>query len=255
MLIASGLKLAELVTSCRAYLSPQTPTHRQLASARKQGQRWRAVRKWQRSSAGGHHYSGAKKVRRRSLGRALSWPRVLGLQRLDSVIVSIFVFLHLIWQIVQSGAFCNDTQSRPRIIRKHDQSKISPKDAQLTQGTWPANTTSQSVSLFAIDQGQRLSESTSKTTNKVTINISWFWPPNHCFQWGFDGFWSFNHIHKMLFSPYTIAFNGFSMVFGSLNHWLQQSCTIGGGTTRCFDGSFTSNFHWHCFWTFLNELL
>ena len=61
-----------------------------------------------------------------------------------------------------------------------------------------------------------------------------FWPPNHCFQWVFDGFWSFNHIHKILFSPYTIAFNEFSMVFGSLNHWLQQSCTIDDGTTQLF---------------------
>ena len=122
-------------------IPPHPHTHRQLDSARKQGQRWRAVRKWQRSSAGDHHYSGAKKVRRRSLRRALSWPRGPGLQRLDSVIVSIFVFLHLIWQIVQSGAFCNDTQSRPRIIRKHDQSKISAKGAELTQRAWPAKTT------------------------------------------------------------------------------------------------------------------
>ena len=214
-------------------------THRQLASARKQGQRWRAEpRKWQRSSAGGHHYSGAKKVRRRSLGRArswprvlglqrhrltifllvsnltnssttikarslgraLSWPRVLGLQRLDCVTVSLFVFLFLIWQIVQSGTFCNDTQSRPRIIRKHDQSKISAKGAQLTQSVWPANTTSQSVSLFAIDQGQRLSESTIKTTNnekrtyaeidifEVTTNISWFLASKPLLSMGFRWF-------------------------------------------------------------------
>ena len=200
MLIASGLKLAQLVTSCRAYLSPHPHTHRQLDSASKQGQRWRAVRKWQRSSAGGHHYSGAKKVRRRSLGRARSWPRVLGLQRLDCVTVSLFVFLFLIWQRVQSGTFWNDTQSRPRIIRKHDQSKISAKGAQLTQSVWPANTTSQSVSLFAIDQGQRLSESTIKTTNnekrtyaeidifEVTTNISWFLASKPLLSMGFRWF-------------------------------------------------------------------
>ena len=225
-------------------IPPHPHTHRQLDSARKQGQRWRAEpRKWQRRSAGGHHCSGAKKVRRRCLGRALSWPRVLGLQRLDSVTVSLFVFLFLIWQRVQSGTFCNDTQSRPRIIRKHDQSKISPKGTQLTQGAWPAKTTSQSVSLFAIDQGQRLSESTIKTTNnekrtyaeidifEVTTNISWFLASKPLLSMGFPWFLGHSTIDFSSHVPSVV------------------------GRRDGFDGSFTSNFHWHCFWTFLNELL
>ena len=211
----------------------------------------------------------ANTIKARSLRRARSWPRGPGLQRLGSVTPSQYLFfLFLIWQRVQSGTFCNDTQSRPRIIRKHDQSKISPKGTQLTQGAWPAKTTSQSVSLFAIDQGQRLSESTIKTTNNEKKNL--------CRNWYFWG----HHQHFMVFGLQTIAFNGFSMVFGhstisikfysahtpllSMSFpWFLGHSTIDFnshvpsmmGRRNCFDGPFTSNFHWHCFWTFLNELL
>ena len=37
----------------------------------------------------------------------------------------------------------------------------------------------------------------------------------------YNHFFCANHFHLMFFSPLTIAFNGFSMVWGSFNHWIQ----------------------------------
>ena len=99
---------------------------------------------------------------------------------------------------------------------------------------------------------------------------------NLCRNWYFWG----HHQHFMVFGLQTIAFNGFSMVFGhstisikfysahtpllSMSFpWFLGHSTIDFnshvpsmmGRRNCFDGPFTSNFHWHCFWTFLNELL
>ena len=46
-----------------------------------------------------------------------------------------------------------------------------------------------------------------------------FQPPDHCFQWFFDGFGVTQPLPSADFQ--TIAFNDFSMVLGSFNHWFQ----------------------------------
>ena len=72
-----------------------------------------------------------------------------------------------------------------------------------------------------------------------------FFCKNHQQQWFFDGFGVTQPSPLTVFSPQTIAFNGFSMVWGSFNHWFQ----------RCdgFNGSFTSNVLSFC--TTLNPVM
>ena len=280
MLITSGLKLAQLVTSCRAYLSPTHIDNWPVRASKVRGGELS-----QESGSGvvlvaTNHYSGAKKVRRRSLGRArswprgprlqrhrltifllvsnltnssttikarslgraLSWPRVLGQQRLDSVTVSLFVFFYLIWQIVQSGAFCNDTQDQGL-----SENTIKARSLRRAR-SWPRvpglqrqhRSRSHFLQLIRAKDYQK-ARSKQQTTKKrtyaeidifeVTTSISWFLASKPLLSMGFP--WFLGHS--------TIDFNSHvpSMM----------------GRRNCFDGPFTSNFHWHCFWTFLNELL